>query len=101
MKRINTHDLTIKGLKTACGQTADWPCGSGGHTDVYYSQDTGEIWTIDHVGNTWTRYDDPSVITVCSTTTHMTMQQLADLVYQAVAARREMDAYHAAVCAAQ
>lgn len=99
MKSINTHGLTIQGLRAVCGQTADWPCGSGGHTDVYYNRDTGEIWASDHVGNTWTQYDDPEIIRVCSTATHMTMQQLADLVYQAVTARREMEEFHAAICA--
>lgn len=101
MARINTHGLTIKGLKAVCGQTGNWPCGSGGHTDVYYDRATGELWTTDHVGNSWTQYDAPNVIQVCSTATHMTMQQLADQVYTAVTARRKMDAYHAAACAEQ
>lgn len=99
MKSINTHGLTIKGLRAACGHTADWPCGSGGQTDVYYDRSTGEIWTTDHVGNTYTQYDDTDVVLVCSTDTHKTMQQLADLVYEAVSARQEMEAFCAAISA--
>lgn len=99
MKSINTHGLTIQGLRAVCGQTTDWPCGSGCHTDVYYNRATGELWASDQVGSTWTQYDDPDIIRVCSTANHMTMQQLADLVYQAVTARREMEEFHAAICA--
>ena len=104
MKSINTHGLTIKGLKAACGRTANWAPGSGGYTEVFFDRATGEIWTVDQVSlgmNTWTQYDDPDIIKVCNTTTHMTMQQMADMVYQAVEARREMDEFHASICAAQ
>ena len=102
MKSINTHGLTIQGLRAACGQTCNWAPRSGGYTEVFYDRATGEIWTVDQISigmNTWTQYDDPDVIKVCSTTTHKTMQQLADLVYQAVTASRETEEFHAAICA--
>lgn len=102
MKSINTHGLTIKGLKAACGRTINWWPGSGGYTEVFFDRATGEIWTVDQVSlgmNTWTQYDDPDVIKVCNATTHLTMQQLADLVYPAVTAHREMEEYFASLCA--
>ena len=102
--RINTNGLTIKGLRAACGQTYNWTPRSGGYTEVFYDMTTGEIWTVDQVSigmNTWTQYDDPDVIKVCNTTTHKTMQQLADLVYQAVSAHLEMNEFHTSICAEQ
>lgn len=102
MKSINTHGLTIKGLKAACGKTVNWAPRSGGYTEVFFDRSTGEIWTVDQVSlgmNSWTQYDDPDIIKICNATTHMTMQQLADLVYEAVSARQEMEAFCASISA--
>lgn len=83
---INTNGLKIKGLKKASGETVNWPLYSGGYTEIFYDRSTGEVWTIDQVSlgeNSWTAYDDPEVIKVCNTSIHMTMQQIADAIWEA------------------
>ena len=80
---INKHGLKINGLKKASGDTVDWGY-TGWHTQICYDTDTGDIYTHDHCGQSWTRYHDPEVITVCHTTKHMTMQDIADAIFRAV-----------------
>ena len=81
--KINTHGLTIKGIKKASGETCDYGYYSGEYVEIFYDRSTGEVWTkyqysLGH--NWWTQYDDPDIIKVCSTSQHLTMQQIADLI---------------------
>lgn len=80
---LNTHNLKIKGLKKASGETCNWNSRSGGYTEIFYNRDSGEVWTVDQVSighNSWTEYDDPAIIKVAETETHMTMQEIADAI---------------------
>ena len=84
---LNTHNLKIKGLKKASGKTINWNPRSGGYTEIFYNRDSGEVWTVDQVSlghNSWTKYDDPAIIKVTETETHMTMQAIADAIACAV-----------------
>ena len=81
---INTYGLTIKGLKKASGETVNWTRGCC--TEIFYDRDTGEVWTVDQVSeNSWTEYRNPSIIKICTTSRHMTMQEIADAI------NRELD----------
>lgn len=81
---INTYGLTIKGLKKASGETVNWTRGCC--TEIFYDRDTGEVWTGDLVSeNSWTEYRNPSIIKICTTSRHMTMQEIADAI------KREVD----------
>lgn len=74
---VNTHGLKIKGLRAASGATINWK--HGGHTQVNYDTETGEMLTHDHESDySWSAYHSSSVILVCNTKRHMTMQELAD-----------------------
>ena len=87
--KTNTYDLTMKGLRKASGATVNWAPRSGGHTQISYDMTTGEILTNDHIGQSWTDYQDPNVITICHTDRHMTMQQIADVIYYSIVKERE------------
>ena len=83
MAKVNTYGLPIKGLKTASGYTDDYGSYSGRYVEIFYDRSTGEVWgnfqhSLGH--NSWTVYHDPDVIKVCTTSSHMTMQQIADCI---------------------
>ena len=85
--KINKHGLKMNGLKQASGETVNWvPC-SGGYTEIFYNMENGNIWTIDQVSlgeNSWTVYHNPDVIKICNTSSHMTMQSIADCIARKV-----------------
>lgn len=83
---INTYGLTIKGLRKASGETVNWQRNSGCRTEIFYDREMGEVWTVDQVSeNSWTEYRNPSIIKICTTSKHMTMQEIADAI------NRELD----------
>lgn len=84
---INTHGLKINGIRKASGNTINWSPRSGGYTEIFYDRNSGDCWTVDQVSlgqNSWTVYKDRAIIKVCNTDVHMTMQQIADLIADAV-----------------
>ncbi len=81
---INTYNLPMINLSAAAKATVNWPSASNGYTQISYDKSTGEILTSDHVGNSWTQYDDPEIITVCNTSRHMTKQAIADAIHNAM-----------------
>lgn len=87
MAKIDTHGLTIKGLRKASGETSDYGAYSAMYSEIFYDRATGEVWTVLQCNlgqNSWTEYHDPNVIKVGNTQHHMTMQALADAIYEAV-----------------
>ena len=87
MAAISKHGLKITGLKKASGNTINWNPRSGGYTEIFYDLSDGECWTVDQVSlghNSWTQYRSKSIIKICDTEAHMTMQQIADAIYEAV-----------------
>lgn len=85
MAKVDTHGIKIKGLKKASGNTENYGYYSGKYDEVFYDRKTGEVWTVSQYSlgqNTWTVYDDPNVIKVCNASNHMTMQEIADMIYQ-------------------
>lgn len=87
MAKVNTHGLTIKGLKETSGKTKDYGSYSGHYVEIFYDRKTGEVWGIEQFSlghNTWTEYRNPSIIGVCNATMHMTMQMIADTIKQRI-----------------
>lgn len=87
MKKINTHGLKIVGLKKASGRTDDYGYYSGIYDEIFYDRATGEVWTVSQCSlgqNWWTEYHDANIIKICNASRHMTMQELADAIYEAV-----------------
>ena len=87
MASINTHGLTITDLKKASAETKNYGCYSDKYNEVFYDIGNGEVWTKFQVSlghNNWTEYHDPNVIKICNTSRHMSMQEIADAIYERV-----------------
>lgn len=87
MTKIDTHGLTIKGLKKASGETKDYGCYSNEYQEIFYNRTTGEVWTVYQYSigqNTRTNYDDANIIKICNTSSHMSMQAISDAIYEKV-----------------
>lgn len=87
-KAINKHGLKMHGLKKASGMTKDLRGYYSGHyIQLSYDLDTGNILTDYHYNlgeNWWTKYHNPNIITVCNLTEPTTMQDIADLISDAI-----------------
>lgn len=91
---INTHNLTIKGLKKASGETKGLAPYSPEYVEIFYDRATGEVWTKYQFSlgqNAWTRYDDKNVIKICNASSHLTMQKLADMIAERVMEAKAYD----------
>lgn len=83
MSKVNTYGMKMKGLKKASGDTCSY--SNGGYIQISYDIVTGEILTDFHCDfgrNSYTQYHDKTVIKVCITEIHMTMQEIADVIYR-------------------
>ena len=69
----------------ASGETINYG-NTGWHTQISYDMETGDVYTDLLLGESWSEYP-PEVITVCHTTRHMTMQEIADAIARAMAQR--------------
>ena len=90
--KTNTHGLKMHGLRKAAGDTKGLNgYYSGQYVQINYDTVEGMVWTNYHYSlghSSWTHYDCPTVITVCTTSVPMTMQAIADAVYEAVSCLR-------------
>jgi len=77
MATINTHGMTMHGLKKAVSASVEY--GEYGRlvNEFAYDMNSGEVWVKEMTPNSWTNYDDPDVVTI-STPHKPTMQALAD-----------------------
>ncbi len=81
MATINTHGYKMVGLEEASKSTDNYAKGSGCRDDIYYDQDTGEVWTRFFAGeNEWCEYRDDAIIKVGATARHVSAQAIADMV---------------------
>ena len=88
MAKINTYGYKMHGLKAASGETKNYGYYSGHYVQISYDTDTGDVLTDYHYSlgqNSWTHYHDPAIITIAVTANHMTMQQIADAIADAIA----------------
>ena len=74
----NTHGLKMIGLKKTAGKTKRACLGC---VHVYYDRATGEAWgEFSASESSYTIYDNPRIIPVCTTRNRMTMQEIADII---------------------
>lgn len=88
--KIDTHGYKLVNLRKVSGETVNNPLG---YSQISYDTKTGELFENWHHGTpqtSWSQYHDPDVITVANTSKHMTMQQIADAVRDAMV-QREME----------
>lgn len=79
--KVNKHGLKMRGLKAASGDTQNYGYYSGQYIQISYDTETGDVLADYHYSlgqNSWAEYHDPAVITVCNTSRHMTMREIAD-----------------------
>lgn len=88
MEKVNTHGLKINGLEAASSETRSYPDGKF-YTELFYNLSTGEVFANHHrsLGRlTKAVFDDPAIIKVRCCWRHLSMQEIADAIYQAVSA---------------
>lgn len=90
---INTHGLKMTGIRSASGDTCNYGTYSPEYVEIFYDLNNGRIWSkyqysLGH--NSWTEYDDPAIIKICNASNHMTMQQIADAIYETVRERNAL-----------
>lgn len=93
--KLNKHGLKISGLKAASGMTENYGYYSGHYVEIFYNIETGAVWgkyQYSYGQNNWTEYDDPAVIKIGNVSAHMTMQEIADAIRDAVEERAIQDA---------
>ena len=88
IKTTNTYGLTIKGLRKTAGETKGLQgYYSGQYLQISYDMATGDIYTNYHCSfgqNSWSEYHDSDIIRICNASDPMTMQDIADAIYEAV-----------------
>lgn len=93
MAKVNTHGMKMHGLKAAAGETRDVYPYAGHYVQISYDTDTGDIYAHWHIDvNSWIHYDNPAIFTAVRAMTHMTMQEIADAIAEAVADRAALAA---------
>lgn len=78
---VNKHGLPMRGLKKACGKTKPLYPYSGFEVIIYYDRKTGYVGSIFELARTRIEYDD-SEIWVCDAEWPMTMQEIADRIWE-------------------
>lgn len=84
---VDMHGLQICGLKDASDETDDYTRQSFLYNDVWYNTNTGAVWVSFEFSMSrmkWVYTPKNGIIQVCRTAKHMTEQQLADAVRDAV-----------------
>lgn len=84
---INTYGYKMEGIKNAAGDTKHLGGHAGEYSELFYDKRTGEVWTKYQYSigsNSWTVYHDPNIVKVCNIYTPKTMQQIADLIVDAM-----------------
>ena len=78
----------MNGLREAFDETKDLTgYDSGQYVQISYNRKTGDILTYCHYSlghNDWIMYRDPNIVTVCTASNPMPMQEIADAIYETV-----------------
>lgn len=98
---VNTYGITMKGLKKASGETKDLSgYYTGAYVELFYDRSTGEIWTVYQFSlgqNSWTEYHDKNIIKTGNISIPKTMQQIADMIYEATEEIKRREAWEAEI----
>ena len=82
-KRVNTHGLTIKGLKETSGATCK--CVGDSYFQIVYDMDSKLVFQCyNWTRNEWQEFKSSTMLVVGTTTGHLTMQEIADMVGQSI-----------------
>lgn len=86
MSAVNTHGIKINGLRKVCGETKNLRGYYDGlYLEIFYDVSDGYLWTTEHAShNNWTKYEDSEIVKIANAYDHMTMQEIADAVYERV-----------------
>lgn len=82
-KKVNTHGLAIKGLKETSGATCK--CVGDSYFQIVYDMDSKLVfqcynWTRDE----WQEFKSSTMLVVGTTSRHLTMQEIADMVQRSI-----------------
>ena len=80
---VDRHGLKMVGLRKIAvdSKRLEW---SGNSFQIVYDIETGECWYKEHVGNSYTVYDDDDIITAGYIRYPVTMQYVADMIADAI-----------------
>lgn len=81
---VNKHGLPMHGLKAACAATRGLSYYGLLYGEVSYNRVTGEVSAKCLTRNNWTMHHDPAWIKVAEAHSHMTMQEIADTIADAM-----------------
>lgn len=87
---IDKHGLKMIGLKKASGETCNYGAFGQLYTQISYDIDTGEVIAVTLQKPNWKEYHDKSIITICFTTKHLTMQDIADMIQNKIIAKNNL-----------
>lgn len=88
--KINKHGLVINGLKAAAGKTENEKPYSNWHYMVFYDTSNGDVWTDAIYGrNSWNEYRDSDIVRIMDTQQHVTMQEIADRIFEVLTLRNK------------
>lgn len=94
MKNIDTHGLKMTGLRKICSDTKGLGgYYSGEYVEIFYDLSTGKVWGEYQYSlgqNSWTRYDDASVIKCGNMSRPATMQEVSDMVWEKVSCKYDL-----------
>lgn len=89
---IDTHGFVLRGLAEASRRTVNWQLDYHcvGRTQIVYDPAAQRVLTIELTGKSWTMLDG-NLVHVCETSVHMTQQEIADAVAEAMTAGTKYD----------
>ena len=75
---LDFDKIKIVGLKKVAGETK---LLNGRYSlALFYDMNTGKIWTVAHVGNAYSVYDDPAIVPICFLHSPTTMKSLRRII---------------------
>ena len=89
---LNAYGLTIRDIRAAAAHTANLGReNDSGYFEIFYDFSDCRIWTVYNPGASNSKtYPSPSIISVCTTRNHMTMQQIADRLWERMRERQDI-----------
>ena len=86
----NPYEYPMYGLDEASDTTAHCPQNSTGYTHISYNTATGAVLTSEHADpDSWTRYPDQAIITVCGAYRSMSAQEIAEKIVSCMNQRKQ------------
>lgn len=85
MTSVNTHGYKMTGIKAAAHETKCIRINSGNRVQISYDTESGKVYAEYLVGsNNWITYNDDSIKHLGFADRPMTMQEIADMITDAL-----------------